>query len=296
MKDEREDYIREWLDYHFRIGVDIIHIYDNNSAMPLKELLKDVNNLSVTLLPSTSGNRQPAAYKDFIKHFTGHIKWAAFIDCDEFIVVRTPPHKLPQFLANYDKYGGVGLNWLFFGTNNLIDNPSGSQINAFTKRKEDADNVHKHIKSIVQLEFADTAIEGHTFSYKHGKYCVNELHHRINGNGPFSPLTYTYANINHYYFRSRNDYLDKIRRGPLSSMKGVYTTAHLDADKHSNIVEDSMLVNIYKNLKKEKKYKEFYNEAKYLKINPDVQKNLNYYISGMHHYLTSGRHEGRKCI
>ena len=46
-KDEREDYIREWIDWHLKLGVDFIYIFDNDSEVPLKNLLSDMPNVAL---------------------------------------------------------------------------------------------------------------------------------------------------------------------------------------------------------------------------------------------------------
>lgn len=200
----------------------------------------------------TDCNRQRLAYQDFINNFYSTVKWIAFIDSDEFIVVKTQDHRIDKFLNNYEDYGGVALNWLMFGSNGLTNNPLGSRIRAFTKRNLDNLDCCKHIKSIVKAEHVLNAIQGHSYTYKHNKTCVNELKTPINS-GPFSPLSYTYANINHYYTGSYNDYMNKIRRGALSTFQGVYTPIHFEAAKlDHNAIEDKTLLNILEKTKTNK--------------------------------------------
>jgi hypothetical protein len=52
----------------------------------------------------------------------------------------------------------------------------------------------------------------HAFTYKNGKYCVNENKKRISG--PFNePYTYNFIQLNHYVTLSRDDFEDKRKRG-----------------------------------------------------------------------------------
>jgi hypothetical protein len=247
IKDEREDYLKEWINYHLLIGVDMIYIYDNNSTPHIKYLLGDMRQVQVFRFESTSPHKHMIAYDDFINKFRYSVTWAAFIDSDEFIVVNDVCHNyLDELLANYVNYGGLGLNWLGFGSNNLIENQSGSQIHAFTRRGEQSLEVNKHIKSIVRLDHVVNAREGHSFNYINGKYCVNELGYAING--PFSPFSCTKAHINHYMNRSFNDYLAKIKRGASNNLPVYNTGVFNQYDGILNAVEDFQLSNIYKRL------------------------------------------------
>lgn len=41
---------------------------------------------------------------------------AAFIDIDEFFVFTDGTDDLPALLRGFEEYGGVGVNWRFFGS------------------------------------------------------------------------------------------------------------------------------------------------------------------------------------
>ena len=40
IKDEKIEYVREWLDFHSLIGVEKFFLYDNQSQVPLRQSLK----------------------------------------------------------------------------------------------------------------------------------------------------------------------------------------------------------------------------------------------------------------
>jgi hypothetical protein len=91
IKDCDENYLREWIDCHEAIGFDYFFIYDNESKNPIKELLKDYENIIVYDFPGKI--QQLPAYMDCItKQKHGEqpkCDWLAFIDEDEFIVVES---------------------------------------------------------------------------------------------------------------------------------------------------------------------------------------------------------------
>ena len=134
-KDEREDYLREWIDWHLKLGVDLIHnIPDNDSEVPLKNLLSDIPNVGIA--PCKGKAMQNGAYDFFIARYCGIVEWAAFIDIDEFIIVKKDVASIPKQLLCYPGYAGIGLHWKVFGSNGLIDNCE-PQIKSFTKRIHD---------------------------------------------------------------------------------------------------------------------------------------------------------------
>ena len=96
-KDE-DDYIEEWIEYHLKLGVDEIFIYQNDWRASLKHKRNNVH-----LIEFDGNCRQLPAYNDFIDKHSGDFDFAIFIDVDEFIcLVRDLDIK--SFLINYAGY------------------------------------------------------------------------------------------------------------------------------------------------------------------------------------------------
>jgi hypothetical protein len=79
--------VEEWLNYHYGIGFDRIYLYDNPGAgdADLVFLRYDERLVLTTI---TGEGRQSGAYKHFIDNFREETDWVAFLDLDEFIVLR----------------------------------------------------------------------------------------------------------------------------------------------------------------------------------------------------------------
>ena len=237
-KDEREGYLREWLDYHFLAGVDFVCIYDNGSAVPLKSLLSDIPNIEIVDWPGKYV--QYNAYMNFIERYRHRIKWGAFIDADELIVSRCG--NIKKNLEGHNAFSGLGINWRCFGSNGLIENHTHSQINAFTKRAHDTFPPNRHIKTIAKLSATTLYLSPHHFAYNAG-FCANELGHPCWG--PLANFTAEHIYINHYYTRSFNEYQQKLAKGRADSAAGRDAFSNYDL----NEIEDLTLVNLYKSLK-----------------------------------------------
>lgn len=226
IKDEDKD-VREWLNYHFMTGFEHVLIFDNNSRTPLKRTLSDfISNGLVTVeeFPLVHA-QQLSAYMSALKYWGNNTKWLAFIDVDEFVV---PLEKddIRDFLDDYNQYAGVGANWAMFSSNGHLERPSGGILENYTACL----GLDPHIKRIVQPAMTKVAKSAHHFTYCAGKFCANEDGIPIPGF-----CTYPIADkirINHYYYKSRNDFQEKIGRGLGTQMKSGRKRSIGDFDSH----------------------------------------------------------------
>ena len=144
-KDE-DNYLREWLDYHFKIGFDDAYVYCNN-WQPHIAVPKNTH-----LIDWPGEVQQLPAYNDFIKNKSKDYDWALFIDVDEFFV----PNRFrdaKEAFAYYKDYYGVGFNWKLFGSNGheKADYSKGV-IERFTKSQK---GLNRHIKTALNLKLAN---------------------------------------------------------------------------------------------------------------------------------------------
>ena len=113
-KDQNED-VEEWVDYHLALGVSKILFFDNNSTVPIKDMLEKYHGAveyehfstseAAPLVPLLFVYRKCLARKD--------VDWIAFIDIDEFIVLKATPHSsLPAFLSDFKDEGALAVNWV----------------------------------------------------------------------------------------------------------------------------------------------------------------------------------------
>ncbi|MDB5153709.1 MAG: hypothetical protein JWR54_2460 [Mucilaginibacter sp.] len=239
-----EEYLTEWIEYHSSIGVTQFYIYDNESAIPLSETLKPyIEGGLVVVEPIHGKAKQMVAYGHCLKKYGPSCKWIAFIDADEFIVPKTFTGNLPDFLVPYEGFGGLGINWLVFGSNGHIEKPRGTQIESYTHRIPKSNPLNDHVKSIVQPRYVKHIPSGpHHFHFTLGKYSVNENFKRFKG--PYSPHSTNKIQLNHYWLRSETDFKEKLQRGRgdqtapklARKMEDFYQT-----NKEANILDETIL-------------------------------------------------------
>lgn len=113
-------FLKEWLDYHLSIGVDHFYLYNNNSTDDYGTVLAPyVEDGLVTLVDFPYDYAQMKAYEDCYTRYREESNWISFLDVDEFICPKKHEN-IKTWLRGYDKYPGVMINWLMFGTGGRI--------------------------------------------------------------------------------------------------------------------------------------------------------------------------------
>lgn len=241
-KDEG-DYLGEWLDYHFSLGVSHIYLYDNHDV-PQYGSWAGVYPGRLTVFHLPGACAQMTAYEHGRRVALAEAEppvWLGFIDIDEFIVLRTKG-SIPEFLDQYGPAeGALALNWVLFGNNGHEGyDPTGpegtSVLRRFTRRQV---GVNPHIKWLVRLTDLKMMLSPH-----HGLFhrpSVNAVDCEGRGvpdNGPYHPEgTDTVACIHHYFTKSTEEFRRKCLRGRADIP--VRRTMAADFARHNcNEIED----------------------------------------------------------
>lgn len=109
---------------------------------------------------------QNDAYNDCLNRFGDQTHWLAVIDTDEFLFCPdgTP---LPNFLKGYEKFGGLCVNWMQFGTSDVDEIPPGDLIiHHLVHWGYTFTDWDKKIKSIIQPKYVEACLDPHFFSIK----------------------------------------------------------------------------------------------------------------------------------
>ncbi|MBR1421277.1 MAG: glycosyltransferase family 92 protein [Selenomonadaceae bacterium] len=215
-------YIEEWLEYHYRIGIDKFYLYDNDSEdrSELKKILEPwIAQKIVEYVEFYGELAQIPAYNDAILKHRFDCRYLAFIDLDEFIV---PKHNQAVldiinslFQTQIDpqmRIGGIGINWRNFGSNGQDQKIDGGVLERFTKRSPDDFARNKVIKTISNPRRVKEIHRAHDAIYFLNCTCVNENGNKIS---EFENPENTVAKlqINHYFTKSREEFMAKKSRG-----------------------------------------------------------------------------------
>ena len=229
---KEENYIEEWIKYHLKIGFDHIYVYQNDWRFE-----KDLP--SVTKFELDGINKQREAYNDFIKKYHDKYDWIAFFDVDEFLVLKKH-NDVKLFLNEYIDYDAVGISWVLFGNNNLdtVLNNDYSLIRRFTKREK---KVNTHVKCIIKSRNS-TIMDIHNPSNTRWVDPNKNINH-----GPFaSSPSDNIAQLNHYFSKTKEEFIEKCNRGRADTPAGFGLRTISDFNNHNtNEIEDLTILNIF---------------------------------------------------
>lgn len=223
-------YIDEWIQYHLKLGFHHIYLYDNDEEEPhayIEERYKD----KVTVIQFLGKCRQMIAYNKFIREYTGKHRWCAFIDIDEFIVLKH--HKnIISFLDDYCQSGAIALNWVLFGSSNHEKYENKHVLERFQRRQVGVD---KHVKIIVCLNDTLQTLSPHNCLLINGytKDCdLNPVKAYFNYQGNDNV-----ACIHHYFTKSKEEYRLKCKRGRADMLNETRTEEEFEEHDRNDIID-----------------------------------------------------------
>lgn len=247
------DYLLEWIAYHRVVGVDHFLIYNNSGEEDdgTTELLSKLQRIGAVevvpwpdrpkwCLPNDVYNRpQIPAYYDGIERLRNEAEWVAFVDVDEFILPLQEDN-LPSTLRLYQQFGGVAANWRMFGFSGEMKKRNIPVCQRFTMASLPDDPVNQHVKCIAQSALIREVgihrplLKGGILVDEHGR----ELRHR---SGFRYPVSYDILRINHYYTKSREEWLAKVARGrasrPEKRQENSVSEAHFSDERDTFILK-----------------------------------------------------------
>ena len=233
-KDQHAD-IDEWVIHHEQQGAGKIYVYDDNSDPPMREQLQ--SHIQSGLVDyhfigrdnhTTIDRPQLWVYNECIKQYRTLHQFIAFIDVDEFLILRDPSAaSLPAMLHEYEAYGGLAVNWVLFGSSGHIYRPKGGTLANYWKCVPLAHPENLHIKTIANMKYV-SHVSGtpHFFFYNEGKHAVNEKFEVVEGARTQKNVIDRVV-IYHYVTKSKEEFKNKAARG--SGMKNHKPEGFFDA-------------------------------------------------------------------
>ncbi|KAL6777479.1 hypothetical protein ACKKBF_B21660 [Auxenochlorella protothecoides x Auxenochlorella symbiontica] len=235
---EQRDIV-DWARYHEALGVDRIYVVDSGESLrPVLEgaglvqsglvrhiLASNATELQEDILNTTgrlinAKYKQLLAYSLCLRDFRLQHRWMAFIDADEYLTVREANATLVSILADYEAYGGVGVNWRMYGAGGRLERPRAPAPDAYHSCYPVGEPENVHIKTVANTAYVARAGGAHHAEYRRGYYAVTTDRRRVLGPKSAAPV-YDRLVLRHYVSKSLWDYSQKILRG--SGMSRVKT-------------------------------------------------------------------------
>jgi len=203
----------EWMAYNLVLGFDELIIYDNDSKDGTRELVERARQVDPRIRyfawPDIPGHAPPSrAYKHALKRTDAD--WVAFIDADEFIVLRDHA-SIGDYLSGFDaSIGAVCLQWRIFGSSGHQTYAKDLVIRRFARCAKSYDRKFKSVvrrSSVAFMGVHIAILSSGTYVDANGKPVDPRCRIR-----PF-PSDRQAASINHFLLKSVEDYQAKAARG-----------------------------------------------------------------------------------
>ncbi len=238
VKDE-ENYIAEWVDYHFVVGAAHLFIYDNGCTDRTVDILRGCRwSRRITVIPwqnfDTRVRIQNAAYNHALANFGSAFRWMTFIDVDEFIVPKSHDD-LNMALAEFEDAPAISLPWHMFGPSGHDTPPPGLVIENYLDRADfpprpDVISLLNY-KTIADPTRVRVAKTHHVELLDGGKVLYNDRKQRFNYYDRFQPANASadVFQLNHYFTRSLEEMRLKIAKGRVSKDGRTKNADHLQS-------------------------------------------------------------------
>jgi hypothetical protein len=237
----------EWIEYHKAAGVDHFFFYESFSSDNYLEMLDPYIERGIVSLQNNWPHVpvSPAAEEHCLIACMGRYEWVGFLDVDEFVVVKDGS-SISEFLRSFPSAAAVALHWRVFGSGGRTLRSEFPSIRSYTLRAADT---NPHVKCFVRPECVVQNRNPHSFYYRGCRRAVTENGRPVSGSLS-SPATSERAWLNHYHFKSREEYLVKGSRVCFAESAGMKMTARPidrveEAMQLNNEVSDESAIQYY---------------------------------------------------
>ncbi|KAK2988232.1 hypothetical protein RJ640_020714 [Escallonia rubra] len=210
-------FLKEWVMYYSRIGVEKFILYDNNSGDNLQEVIEELvkEGYDVKTVSWIWPKTQEAGFSHAAVYAKDHCEWMMFMDVDEFVyspswsnssepLKSMIPSLLPKSKTSVSSsstegrppVGQISIECLEFGPSGQKSHPAEGVTQGYNCRSR-AENRHK---SIVRLDAVDHSL-------------LNAIHHfRLKNGYRAKKMRINDAVVNHYKYQAWTEFKAKFKR------------------------------------------------------------------------------------
>ena len=186
-----EKNIREWAAHHLLIGFDLIYIFDHKSNPPLNNYFKSTDKKIIVERCEMENPVKLHLMRTASKIATSAgADWMMYLDADEFLILNSFQN-IKEMLQAFSFADLLSINWLMFGSNNHIREPTGLLLENYTKSDL---KLNPHVKSFVRPSQALNVATPHYYSINNPLRMIT-----INNKVMSSPYSFNHTNLIEYY-------------------------------------------------------------------------------------------------
>ncbi|NRO08907.1 glycosyltransferase family 2 protein [Lactobacillus helveticus] len=237
-------YIQEWIEYYKILGFSRFYIFDNDSTDDTKQKLKKYIDHGLVDYNVIHGKaRQMDAYNLALKKSKIESKYLAIMDADEFIFL-TQPHKklideINGLFNQSESIGGIGLNWMIFGSSHFKKQPKGLVTQSYLYRSKYSFAKNNTIKTICNPRAVVGILNPHYVEYRKGYHAVNALGDYMEGPSTCNSSKMI-MRVNHYFTKSKEEFMQKRARG-MADQDKIRNISDFKLHDRNDVFDDSML-------------------------------------------------------
>ena len=212
-------YIKEFVDYYLKLGIDHIFIYDDNE--PNTEKISNVFNNSYKSHITIYDNIINKTLKDQSQVYTlcynnnkNVFDWIFMIDIDEYLIIKN--NTLKNYLSNevFEKCDFVKIHWVVPTDNDILHYDNRTLLERFKGPYMNDTHVKTFVKG--KIEGLKFDIHSPVLSPFNNISCDNNGEKYNNTNVFFNDvfdINYDKAYIIHFKYKSTEEYINKYKRG-----------------------------------------------------------------------------------
>ncbi|TFZ60086.1 hypothetical protein E4V01_05655 [Methylorubrum sp. Q1] len=235
----------EWLLYYKSIGFDHCYIYCNDDD-PYEMYSRIISFIEgdepfVTFHHLPYQGQQDSCWMHFLSNHKHECEWFMFVDGDEFLALK-PTNSIKTFMAEReDKADCIFFNWIWFGPQDFLERPAGSTLTQFIRRENLLERMDPCVKTMTRSSCVDLRFLGYppdpmlnhrwpapVQARMRSMNVLGEPMDEYLSEFPKSGERYLSdtnkrqaifdtAITYHYLFRSREDFIRRVRRGTLGA-------------------------------------------------------------------------------
>lgn len=241
-------YLKEWIDFHKKLGVDHFLLFNHLSNDSFQEVLSPYIKEGVVELidwpyPSIKGDEadwnriQTNAYTLAINSLKGISRFVMVIDTDEFLYPMEK-NSLKEFLKSFPAASGILVNWQVFGTGGVSFQNDGEKLTEKLHLKAPQnDPMNTFCKSIFRPDRVSSCKDPHNMTYYPWTFPVDPNHNIFAWKfHKFHPPVIDKVRINHYW--SRDETFFQKRKLARYDHWGSQREALIERNSQASLVED----------------------------------------------------------
>ena len=220
---QENKYIKEYVEYYKHFGIDKIFLYDNNDLDDeyFDNIIEKYKNEDFVEIKNWRGIRHPQMkmYNDCYFNNYKKYEWLIFNDIDEYLYLKSY-NNAKDFLSKnkFKNCENIQLNWLLYTDNNLIYYQN-KPLKIRFKEKE----LYLNKRKIYKLSNGKSILRGHIPNIKITNFhCISKDLKTCDGFGivrNFLKPDYKYYYFKHYYSKSTEEFIDKLKKGDVYKIK-----------------------------------------------------------------------------